>query len=55
MSFSIDFSKGKGFNIASESTGKYPFWKVLPQGTDPEKHIMMCFIIGDEAKRVERL
>ena len=30
-------------------------WKPLKQGTDHKKHLLMCVVIGDEGRRVEKL
>lgn len=40
------------FHIENERKGYYPKWKPLK---DSEKHILMCSVTGEEAKRVEQI
>lgn len=30
-------------------------WKPIPQGNDPDKFLMTCFVMGDDARRIEQM
>ena len=55
-SFPVNFWNNLSqFNIASNTKGRYSWWLQIPQETDPNKHLLMCIVSGDEARWVERL
>ena len=30
-------------------------WKPIPQGNDPNKFLITCFVMGDDARRIEQM
>jgi len=30
-------------------------WKPIPQGDDPNKFLITCFVMGDDARRIEQM
>lgn len=43
------------FYIASEQKGYYPMFISLPQSQTPGQNILFCIVVGNEAKRIEKL
>lgn len=56
MSFSAKFWSDQAyFFLASNQKGYYPTWRPLGLSEDKSKHLVMCLVSGDEARRIERL
>ena len=30
-------------------------WKPIPQGNDPDKYLITCFVMGDDARIIEQM